>query len=208
MGRRCPCRLCRRGLDLLRRATAPRHCAADPGATSHRGDLRRSGCGCWLSCNPWHREARHAVRGLADGVFGYRSRCGRYRRFRVYCGNDCGYIVGRTHVPRLKLFRNERSPRRSVRGARPDHAGWIRAGSSIAKLSRKTLTIAADFCDRVFIENSALPTLSGTQDFRDIQPRDRDGRFIVKSSVTSCRSAADEIATVRNLPSGYVLASS
>lgn len=60
----------------------------------------------------------------------------------------------------------------------------------------------------LLIENSVLPTLSGTRDFRETQPRDRGGRFIVKSFVTSCRSAADEIATVRNLPSGYVLASS
>jgi hypothetical protein len=34
------------------------------------------------------------------------------------------------------------------------------------------------------------------------------GRFIVRSSVTSCRSSADEMATVSHFPSMYVLASS
>jgi hypothetical protein len=48
-----------------------------------------------------------------------------------------------------------------------------------------------------------------SQDFRDIQPRDRGGgRFILKISVTSCRSSADEIATFSHFPSGYVRASS
>jgi hypothetical protein len=47
-----------------------------------------------------------------------------------------------------------------------------------------------------------------SQDFRDIQSPDRGGRFIVKSSVTSCRSSADEIPTISHFPSGYVLASS
>ena len=48
-----------------------------------------------------------------------------------------------------------------------------------------------------------------SQDFRDIRPRDRGGgRFILKSSVTSCRSSADAIATFSHFPSGYVRASS
>jgi len=42
----------------------------------------------------------------------------------------------------------------------------------------------------------------GLQDFPHIHPRDSVGRFIRISSVTSCRSSADEIGTVSHFPSG------
>ena len=58
------------------------------------------------------------------------------------------------------------------------------------------------------IAPAALDELVTLQYFRDIQRRDGGGRFIVKSSVTSCRSSADDIATVSHFPSMYVLASS
>ena len=100
----------------------------------------------------------------------------------------------------------------------PENEGcYPRVGRSrraaIAKLSRGISDFAADFTKdfsmkNSVMKNSVLPTWSGTQDFLDVQPGDSGGRFIVISSVNSCRSSADEIATVSNFPSGYVLASS
>lgn len=41
-----------------------------------------------------------------------------------------------------------------------------------------------------------------------LQRPDGGGRFMIKRSVTSCRSSAEETATVSHFPSMYVLASS
>jgi hypothetical protein len=41
-----------------------------------------------------------------------------------------------------------------------------------------------------------------------LRDADDGGRFIVRSSVTSCRSSADAMAIVSHFPSMYVLASS
>jgi hypothetical protein len=66
---------------------------------------------------------------------------------------------------------------------------------------RKTLEFA-----RIDAQTFAPPE---NQDSRDIQPRERGGgRFMLKSSVTSCRSSADEMVTFSHFPSGYVRASS
>jgi hypothetical protein len=66
---------------------------------------------------------------------------------------------------------------------------------------RKTLELA-----RIDAQTFAPPE---NQDSRDIQPRDSGGgRFMLKSSVTSCRSSADEMVTFSHFPSGYVRDSS
>jgi hypothetical protein len=65
-----------------------------------------------------------------------------------------------------------------------------------------------------YIEFTGFSIFSGGErgrmgaSFSTNQQRDNGERFMLTSSVTSCRSSADETATVSHFPSGYARASS
>jgi hypothetical protein len=77
-----------------------------------------------LPCHPWHREAHHAVRGLAAYLLDHRGHCGRHRRFRPHHRNGGARPFDQEPVPCLMQQRPFSRRDRELPCCPVIRAGW------------------------------------------------------------------------------------